>query len=132
MNLRVLLSFCLSALLMLGGTLQAAAPAPVEAQQAALSNTNSITAKQAKRLDKVTDRIESLKAKMEGKKQNAEKWRSALVWGIVAIALSVVASIIAFAGIGGALIATLLWTLSSIAWIVALVFLVMWLVEELG
>ena len=86
------------------------------------------------RINKLSDRINKKMQKRQAKastKTNAEPGKLALLSVGLALVLSILAGVVAVGSgtAGGLGIAGLLWLLASLAWIAAIVFFVMWLIN---
>lgn len=103
--------------------------APFIEAPATLSNKEL---REQRKLERKTERRQKWAQRLEKFAPNALEGnlRYALLAAVAAIVLSVAGFIIGFAGIG--VLGYLLGVLAGLAWLAAVVFLVLWLIDEIG
>lgn len=88
--------------------------------------------REQRRMERKTERRQKWTQRLEKFAPNALEGnlRYALLAAIAAVVLSVAGTIIGFAGIG--ILGYLLGVLAGLAWLAAVVFFVLWLIDEIG
>ena len=88
--------------------------------------------RQQRRMEKQSARISKWMSKFDKNSTTAldRYLRLAILCAVGAVVLSIIAGIIIFIPGAGGFLATLIWSLASIAWLAGVVFFVLWLIEE--